>query len=608
MRSPSLSRLLCVACALWLGAVGAASALETSLVVAGGDDALRDTLERASAVRALSDDAQDGADEDAVLTQPNPQSILSAALSDYRNLTLALYSSGYYSGIVSVRVNGREASTIPLLALPSKIETVALRVDPGDPFRFGTVDIAPLPANAQVALPQPGETARADDIQTAVDGVITAWRGAGHAKATVADQRAIADHTRNTLSVQTRLAPGPRAVFGDFVLQSDSAVRAKQIRRIAGIPKGETFSPETLDLVSARLQRTGAFSSVVLREAETLGPGNTLDIGVTVTDAKPRRFGFGAELSTDEGLALSSFWLHRNYLGGAERLRLDGRISGIGSTSGTDGLIAARIDRPAVFGPDTNAFLFAEAERLDEPDFLSDRITLGAGASRIYSPQLEAEIGIALNYSRTEDDLGEREFLFLSFPFTRTFDRRDDALSPTRGFYINTQITPFVGLDDTASGIRTFSDVRGYLSLDADSRFVLAGRAQVGSVFGAELEEIHPDFLFYSGGSNTVRGQPFQSLNVALDGGGEIGGRSFAGLSTELRVALRDRLSAVAFYDFGFVSDGTLWDGDGDSHSGAGLGVRYLTPIGPLRVDLGAPTSGDTGDGIQLYIGIGQAF
>ncbi|MEM1302787.1 MAG: BamA/TamA family outer membrane protein, partial [Pseudomonadota bacterium] len=65
---------------------------------------------------------------------------------------------------------------------------------------------------------------------------------------------------------------------------------------------------------------------------------------------------------------------------------------------------------------------------------------------------------------------------------------------------------------------------------------------------------------------------------------------------------------AVAFYDFGFVSDGTLWDGDGDSHSGAGLGVRYLTPIGPLRVDLGAPTSGDTGDGIQLYIGIGQAF
>ncbi|WP_147124709.1 autotransporter assembly complex protein TamA [Shimia ponticola] len=597
MRSSLVQYLASIALGLSMLGAGPALALETSLRVLGGDDDLRDALDAASAVRKLED-----------INETDPQTIVSAALSDYRNLTLALYSNGYYSGVVNVRVNGREAADIPLVNLPSNVRRVSFVIDPGRPFRFGQVDIAPLPADADLDLPQRGDRARSDDIQTSVDSAVEAWRDAGHAKVGVADQRATANHAARRLSVETRLAPGPRVVFGDLVLNSDSAVRAKQIRRIAGLPTGEVFSPQTLETAATRLERTGTFSSVVLSEADTLGPGNSLDIGVSVTDAKPRRFGFGAEVSTDEGLALSSFWLHRNYLGGAERLRLDGRVSGIGSTSGIDALAAARIDRPAVFGPDTNGFLFAEAERLDEPDFRSDRVTFGAGASRIYSPQFEAEVGVALNYSRTEDDLGDREFLFLSFPGSLTYDGRDDPLTPTSGYYLNAEGTPFLGLDDTASGMRAYADARGYFALDTDARIVLAGRLQFGTVFGAAIEDIHPDFLFYSGGSNTVRGQPFQSLNVALDGGGEIGGRSFAGASTEVRVALRDRLSAVAFYDIGYITDGDLWDTDGDSHSGAGLGVRYLTPIGPLRVDIGAPTGGDTGDGVQLYIGIGQAF
>jgi len=597
MRTSTIRHLAVLAFGLWAITAGNAAALETSLRVIGGDDDLREAMDQASAVRRLED-----------IDETDPQTIASAALSDYRNLTLALYSNGYYSGIVNIRINGREAASIPLLALPSDIRRVSLIIDPGRPFRFGRVDIAPLPENADIDLPARGDRARSDAIQSSVDRAVEAWRQAGHAKVTVRDQSATADHAARRLSVTTRLAPGPRVVFGDLVLQSDSAVRARQIQRIAGLPKGQVYAPEKLEMAATRLERTGTFSSVVLTEAETLGAGDSLDIGVEVTDAKPRRFGFGAEVSTDEGLALSSFWLHRNYLGGAERLRVDGRVSGIGSNSGVDALAAARIDRPAVFGPDTNGFLFAEAERLDEPDFRSDRVTLGAGASRIYSPQFEAEVGVALNYSRTEDDLGDREFLFVSFPGTLTYDGRDDALSPTRGYFLTAEGTPFLGLDDTASGLRAFADARGYFALDADARVVLAGRLQFGSVFGADLEDIHPDFLFYSGGSSTVRGQPFQSLNVALDSGGEIGGRSFAGVSTELRVALRDRLSAVAFYDVGYISDGTLWDGDGDSHSGAGLGVRYLTPIGPLRVDIGAPTGGDTGDGVQLYIGIGQAF
>ncbi|MBK1635596.1 hypothetical protein CKO19_07595 [Rhodovulum adriaticum] len=103
-----------------------------------------------------------------------------------------------------------------------------------------------------------------------------------------------------------------------------------------------------------------------------------------------------------------------------------------------------------------------------------------------------------------------------------------------------------------------------------------------------------------------MRGQPYQSLAVDLGGGNRVGGRAFAALSAEARLALSGPIGVVAFADAGYVAADI--DGPGDWHSGAGLGVRYNTGFGPIRLDVAAPTGGGTGDGVQLYIGIGQAF
>jgi outer membrane translocation and assembly module TamA len=103
----------------------------------------------------------------------------------------------------------------------------------------------------------------------------------------------------------------------------------ERIVEIAGLPEGVTYSPAVLDRVTERLRDTGVFSAVALGE-QPLGPGDTMDIVATLTESPPRRFGFGAELSTDEGARVSAFWLHRNLFGGAERLRIEGEIRGIG--------------------------------------------------------------------------------------------------------------------------------------------------------------------------------------------------------------------------------------------------------------------------------------
>ena len=149
-------------------------------------------------------------------------------------------------------------------------------------------------------------------------------------------------------------------------------------------------------------------------------------------------------------------------------------------------------------------------------------------------------------------------------------------------------------------------DGRTYLAV-TDS-IVLAGRAQVGSVLGSSLTGTTPDLLFFSGGADTVRGQPYESLGIPV-GTDTAGGKSFLGLSAEVRTRVTSAITLVGFYDYGMVGPDSFVTADDESQSGAGLGLRYgLSGIGAIRVDVAYPVHGDTSDGLQFYIGIGQAF
>ena len=135
-------------------------------------------------------------------------------------------------------------------------------------------------------------------------------------------------------------------------------------------------------------------------------------------------------------------------------------------------------------------------------------------------------------------------------------------------------------------------------------------------MIGADLMDAPADFLFYSGGGGTVREQPYKSLgvNVLRDFGtglqpADSGAASFVGLQLETRVDVTGRIGVVGFYDIGYVDIVAFPTGDGDWHAGTGIGVRYGTPIGPIRLDLATPANGDDAFGsLQVYIGIGQSF
>ena len=548
--------------------------------------------------------------ETAAKDDATPQDIMAAARADYGRLAAALYEVGYYSGVISVLVDGREAANVSPLADARAVSQIVIRVEPGPLFTFAEATVAPLAPGTE--LPEgfaPGRPAFSGFIGDAARAGVQAWRDAGHAKVDIRDQGLTADHRNANLSARITLAPGPRLSFGNLIVTNPGAVRADRVVEIAGLPTGEVYSPDELETASQRLRRTGAFSSVVLEDADTIRPVNTLDINATLTDAPPRRIGFGAELSSLEGLALSGFWLHRNLFGGAERLRLDAEVSGIGGDSGgIDYSLGFRYDRPATFTPDTSLFLSGRLEQLDEPDFRERSGRIGGGVAHIFSDKLDGELGIAYQFTDIRDAFGSRELSHILLPSRLTYDSRDVELNATEGAFAELEFTPFVGLDNDAAGARIFVDVRSYVSLTADDRFVFATRGQIGSVSGARAFEVPPGMLFFSGGAGTVRGQDFKSLGIPFLPGIQIGGRSFAAVSAELRANITGPWGAVGFVDYAKVSRGSVFDGFTDDHAGAGFGVRYDTGLGPIRVDIATPIGSNAGENFELYVGIGQAF
>ncbi|HET6467002.1 MAG TPA: BamA/TamA family outer membrane protein, partial [Geminicoccaceae bacterium] len=139
---------------------------------------------------------------------------------------------------------------------------------------------------------------------------------------------------------------------------------------------------------------------------------------------------------------------------------------------------------------------------------------------------------------------------------------------------------------------------------------VLALRGSAASMFGASREEIPADERLYAGGGGSVRGVGFQLAGPLDDNNDPLGGRSLVELGTEFRGRFTETIGGVVFLDAGTVYESTLPDFSRALRLGTGVGLRYITAIGPIRFDVGFPLDRRSGvdDAYQFYISIGQAY
>ncbi len=602
----ALGPVLALSLVLSAGSAGLAEDI-VEFNVAGDDRALLRSLKAASGLIA--------AEQEAGKKGVNAQDLFAAARAEYARLVGALYAEGRYSPVIHVLVDGREAADIPPLDAPKTIRKVEVVVDPGPIFEFSKTEVTPLAPKTE--MPEGfavGETAESGLITAAVGAAQAGWQDQGHPRVKVADQSIVANHKTNTLAVDVALEPGPKLRFGPLVITGEQRMREDRVRAIAGLPEGTVWSPEDLRKAQARLRRSGIFSSVTFTQDENITPPDLLGQTLTVVEEKKRRIGFGADVGTTSGLNLSGFWLHRNLFGGGERLEIEGLIDNIGaSDSGVDYILSFNLSRPATFTPDTTATAGLSFGRLDEATYKADFVSVNGGLTHVFSDRLNGSVQLGYDYLKGSDETGDFVYENLNLPVNLTWDNRDNPLNATRGVFANTTVMPFLGFGSTDSGGSFTLDARTYKGFGGtrtDRAVVLAGRLQYGGIFGSTLLGTPRDFLFYSGGGGTVRGQPYQSLFITTDTPGgplETGGMGFFGVSAEVRVRVTETIGVVGFFDFGEISASADLS-EAETQSGAGLGVRYNTSIGPIRLDVGMPVEGDTGDGPQVYIGLGQAF
>ena len=538
--------------------------------------------------------------------------LIQRATSDFETLVGVLYEEARYAGVVEITLAGQQLASLPPDATFTGPVPVAISVKPGPVFVFGKTQIDGSDADPQLYGLVPGLPARSGVILSAEERLTGDLKGEGRAFARIGAREIVADHDNNTLDVRLSVEPGPVAAFGETSVNGAETVDQDFIAYMADVPEGETYDPETLAAAEKRLKALEVFNSVTVRGADEPGPGNSVPVTASVSERKMRFFGLGATFSSTEGGGLEAYWGHRNLFGRAEKLRVEGSVAGLGETASPEDFSyrgAILFEKPGVLGPPSRFVSRLEIAQ-ENPDAFR-RFSVDASAGVVYkaSDTLEVSVGLEAEYARITDSFAnKRDTLTFALPVGLTRDTRDNQLNPTEGTRLSLLLEPAVEIESQAFFVKVRADASAYRALDKENRFVLAGRVGAGSIFGASLSDVPANRRFFAGGGGSVRGYGAQGIGPRTAGGVPTGGLSVAEASAELRIAVTESIGIVPFIDAGLVSASSDFSG-ADVKVGAGIGLRYLTPFGPLRLDAAVPLNkGPYDPDFGIYAGIGQAF
>ena len=537
------------------------------------------------------------------------------ARDDRDRLLAALYEQARYGGTVAVKVNGQDIDTLP----PDPVfpdgapVPVEITVTPGPVFTLGNVNL-----KGDAVGRRPDEYlksgARADStlIIKAGEKIVEDLKEEGRPLAKLVERSVVADHATNTVDVTIAAEGGPVAPVGTVTVNGTKTVDPTFVADYSRLNGGKPYSPEALRKASDRLRQLGVFSSITIKQANELAPDGTIPMTIEVSEGKQRYFGAGAQYSTTDGFGLQGYWGHRNLFGRAESLRLEGSVSRIGETTDVGSLdysAGLLFAKPGAFGPASTFNASLKAQLLDPDAYKATIFTGAAGATFELSDTDTVSAGGELSWADVEDAFGKNEYLTAAIPIEYIRDTRDNKLNPTTGYRASINAKPSYEIN----GQSFFSSFEGsaaaYVGLGAENRFVLAGRLGAGVIAGGDgLASIPANRRFYLGGGGTVRGYSYQEISPRNGDDEILGGRSYVNGTVEARIGITDTIGIVPFIDAGTVSAKTAPDFS-DIRAGAGIGLRYNTPFGPIRLDVAVPLNpypGGTKYGI--YAGIGQSF
>lgn len=602
----------------------------------------------------------------------SPLGLIARARSDADRLKTVLESYGYYDSKVTFKIDGM-ALTDPgladhLAALPKKHDAhVQISFTLGALYHLRNIRIdGELPASVRsVFTLKSGDPAVADAVLAAGARVLAALQDQGYAFAKVDTPVAYQDQTQPLLDVTFHVDAGPRVNIGQIHIEGLKRVHQGVVLRRLLLHTGELYRASAIerartDLLSPEL---GVFAAVSVKVGTAVDETGGVPVTFQIRERLRHIFGVSAAYSTDLGGSGTVNWGNRDVFGNAEQFNVSASITGLGG-SATNGIgydVPVKYILPD-FGHRDQSLQFAvEAVKQDliayDQTALKAGITLTRRLNRLWTVSggvnaIEENINqiigavvtpdpTAADPTMTVTDINRQTYnytlvglpLIVRYDSTGLTNPLDD---PTHGMRDSLSVVPTHSLGHSdATFLITTIKAAAYFDLDqilskAPGRSVFAVRALVGSAEGPNVYALPPDQRFYGGGSASIRGYPYQSVGPYFPitqgcppkpaspcaPGTVIGYTTYpVGATTisagtiEFRQRFGTNLGAAVFADGGQVGN-KLTPSATTLFVGVGAGLRYYTPIGPIRLDFAVPLKRYDSDPqkFQVYIGLGQAF
>ncbi len=520
-----------------------------------------------------------------------------------------LRSQGYY-----------DADVEPQTRVVGGTVEVTLEAAPGQQYRFASVDLPGLDAAGadaarlrQVFAVKAGDPVIATDVIAAGVALKTALGREGFAEATIGDQDIAVDHRTHLASLTLPVSPGPVARFGAIRVTGRPPFSAAHVWTIARFKRGDRFDRAQIEDLRRALIATTLVAVADIQVVPVDG-GRTVDLAVRLQPAPSHTIAGSVGYDTGQGATVEGSWQARNFLNPEGALTLRGVL-------GTSEQLAAVEFRRSNFGRrDQVLDLQALASHQKFDAYEARTVMLSSDIERqsnfIWQKMWTWSYGatvLATDERGVFDSSGRKDtrtFLIAALPLSLGYDGSDSLLDPTRGFRLSGRISPELSAHSgQLAYARTQIDASAYRPI-ADG-IVAAGRIRLGTIIGAGVYDIAPSRRFYSGGGGSVRGYGYQDLGPKDMDGDPIGGRGLAEFALETRIRLKQlggNFGIVPFLDGGSLSTEALPDFK-NWRFAVGLGARYYSSFGPIRIDVGVPLNRQKGDGpFAVTVSLGQAF
>jgi translocation and assembly module TamA len=603
--------------------------------VGGGDPSgLKDAVKDASSLYSLRKDAPtDG------------EALARRAQSDFAPVIDALWGAGYYNASATIAIDGAALAigSSDIAAFSRAAETyrnrqaapVVIKVEPGPLFKLRTVHVVDALGVAfpDAELPQrivnlkPGDPAAASEIRAAQTRIVDYFRKQGRPLAKIQSVAPVVDHAQDVMDVTIMAAPGPIAPFGEATIKGPQTFDPAIVRSFLYIHPGDPYSPAAIADARNSIRQIPAVGGVRITEAKTLDTYGQLPYQIDVEDRLPYAFGASMKYSTTNGPEGQVYWEDRNVFGGAERLRLQADVfyappwyissQSLTHFSSNDigGRVSASFLKPALWGTTNDLLIDALAEKVSTSGagfagYQAEDADVTASLRHRFNQNFWVQAGLEAQNGNATDALGKVNYTLVGVPVSANFDTTDSKLDPMRGIRLNASATGFgTFLGSSLDLVQVKAGGSAYYSIDADSRYVLAGRVAAGGMSGPQLDAIPANWRFYAGGGGSVRGYAYNELGPTVFWGAVVGGRSVFDASAELRVKLTDTIGVVPFFDIGNAFTSSFPTFNEPLFAAAGLGLRYYTSVGPIRLDVAFPLERRAGTGpVAVYVSIGQSF